>query len=280
MFSIIKLLITSTLMLIFLFTSLGSAKAISAHGIVPGKDKFKQRLDSIQYLLSVYDTLSPFAEYENAFDRIVDVQSQISDKLIKVLSDPRIVKYNITELFGNTGLMISHSSDERIYFLSLDEKTGGSFRSCITIIHYRLPNGIFQASYFGDGDDDALSTSVYDTPYLLDSISNIYFVSGSVTTCNTCVAAVAITLQLDSAGYTTDVVYAYDGRYYDLLKFDFDTHTKTFTYEYYEPLADDPLYAEDDEQTLHQMRCIGLFAFEQGKFFEKSKCEYWEPREK
>ena len=239
-------------------------------------DDFIQQVEKINVLLKQYDTLSPFSDNENIFDLIDSLSNEITTCLLKVLNDKRILNYQIENLFTEDELMISKSADNRIYFFSIDEKTGGSYRTSKTIIHYRLLNGVVKADFFGGDESEALATSTYGEIYLLDSLTQKYFVIGGVQVCNTCRVSLAFTLQLDTNSINTELIALYDGRYYDLEVFDYNSELMEFNFEYYSADNDDSLYGGDNEKKGLKHRYKSKSKFEGGEFVEIEKCEFWD----
>jgi hypothetical protein len=106
-----------------------------------------------------------------------------------------------------------------------------------------------------------------------------YFVIGGVQTCNTCIASVAITIQLDTNSHQTEIITQFDGRYDDLKVFEYDHIEKTFSYEYSAAYHYDPLYGGDNDNEDLQHKYKGKFKFINGVFLEIEKCEVWEKME-
>ncbi len=242
------------------------------------KDDITQKIEEINILLKYYGTLSPFSDNDNRFDLIDSIGNSITTRLLIILNDKRIINYPIETLLYQNEISISKSNDNKIFFFSIDEKTGGSYRTSKTIIHYRLLNGMVKADYFGGEKSEALATSTYGNVYLLDSVEQKYFVIGGVQTCNTCNASLAITIKLDSVSYQTDLIAQYDGRYYDLKVFEYDSIEKVFSYEYFAADNDDSLYGgnNDNKQLQHKYR--SKFKYLNGAFLEIETCELWEKK--
>lgn len=263
--------------LLFLTThSFGQAnKKISKNS----KDDIAQKIIEINTLLKYYGTLSPFSDDDNRFNLIDSISDSITTKLLQILNDKRIVNYQIETLLNKDEISISKSNDNKIFFFSIDEKTGGSYRTSKTIIHYRLPNGTVKAEFFEGECSEALGTSNYGQVFLLDSLSQTYFVTGSVITCNTCSVSLAITIKLDISTYHVDLIAQFDGRYDDLKVFEYDSIGKVLTYEYNAANNDDPLYGGKNENLEHQRKFKSKFKFINGRFIEIEKCEFYEKRE-
>jgi hypothetical protein len=259
--------------LILLFLSIQTNGQISK-GNLQVEDNFIQQIENVNTLLKQYATFSPFPEDEIKFEMIDSVGIEIIAQLLKILNDKRILKYQIETLFTKDELMISKSEDNKIYFLSIDEKTGGSYRTSKTIIHYRLANGTVKADLFEGEMSEALKTSTYGQIYLLDNLSQKYFIIGGVQVCNTCKVLLAIIIQLDTNSINTELIAHYDGRYYDLQIFDYDSVSKEFNYEFYSAGNDDLLYGKDNEKIGLQHRYKSKFKYLNGAFIEIEKCEF------
>ncbi len=243
------------------------------------KDDISQKIEEINALLEYYGTLSPFSDNDNRFELIDSIGNGITTRLLKILNDKRIINYPIETLLNQDKISISKSNDNKIFFFSIDEKTGGSYRTSKTIIHYRLLNGAVKADFFGGEASETLAASTYGHVFLLDSLDQEYFVIGGVQTCNTCNASVAITIKLDTISYKIDHIAQYDGRYYDLKVFEYDSIEKVFSYEYHAANNDDSLYGGDNENGQLQHKYKRKFKFINGVFLEIEKCEFWDKKE-
>lgn len=242
------------------------------------KDDFIQQVEKINYFLKQYDTLSPFSDNDNRFELIDSISAEITSRLLKVLNDKRVINYQIENLLVRDEIMISKSADNNIYFFSIDEKTGGTARTSKTIIHYRLANGFVKADFFDGQPSELLATSTFGQIFLLDSLAKKYFVIGSFATCGTCIASLAITLQLDSDSISTQLIAQYDGRYYDLLVFDYDNELKEFNYEYYSDNNDYSLDGTDNKKSGLSHRYKNKFKYLNGVFIEIEKSDFLEKK--
>ncbi|MES2679535.1 MAG: hypothetical protein V4635_06600 [Bacteroidota bacterium] len=243
------------------------------------KDDFFQKIEKVNFLLEKYRKMSPLSEEENK-DKIIDsTGNEIVSGLLKILNDKRIQQYKIEMFIDENGLSISKSPDSKIYFFSIDAKTGGAVRSNKTIIHYRLPNGEVKAKLFGGEASEALAISAYEKVHLLDSATREYFVIGRVHTCNTCVSSLGITIKLDSNAYKTELVAQYEGRISNLVNLEFNPAAKELLFEYYTADKDDALYASDNEnpQFLHRYKSKFKYLF--GELIEIERCEFLDKKD-
>ncbi len=243
------------------------------------KDDFFQKIEKVNLLLEKYRRLSPLSEEENKARIIDSTGNEIISGLLKILNDKKILLYKIEMFLDENGLSISKSSDSRIYFFSIDAKTGGSVKSNKTIIHYRLPNGEVKARLFGGEASEALAISAYEKVHLLDSVSRQYFVIGRVNTCNTCISSLAITIKLDSSAYKTELVAQYEGRISNLVNLEFNPAAKELLFEYYTADKDDALYASDNDKPQFLHRYKSKFKYLFGELIEIERCEFLDKRD-
>lgn len=241
--------------------------------------KLQAEILYVNNLLAAYDTLDPFSGPDNVHELIDSINSEISKNLLNVLNNDRILKYDLKEVFDKEKIEISGSKDGKIFFFSIDEKTGGSFRPAITHIFYRAKDGKPRAEYFDVHENFDSGVAYYGDPILIDSIKQKYFVIGGVTTCNTCYATRAMSLSLDSATYSTEIIDSFDGRYYDLKTFEYDTASAQFTSEYFEAYSDDSLYGSDSKVAGMRMRYLKRFKIINGSFVLVENSEFLEEME-
>jgi hypothetical protein len=89
----------------------------------PSEDPFLLKIDSINKLFARLDTLSPFEQDEGTDTG--EGSSSVTDKLISLLSNERIVNYPIDRLIAHFTIK---SPDNRIFVFSLPENTGGTYQ--------------------------------------------------------------------------------------------------------------------------------------------------------
>jgi hypothetical protein len=131
-------------------------------------------------------------------------QGYIDDLISKVLSHPKIIKYDLNRILQNIG--VTKSDDGKIYDLILPENTGGSYRSNFSYLHYRAENGkIYNFSLTSLKDDSTrnklLNQDGADTIYTLQTKHGPkYLLYGSVQGCNTCIGEYIQLIHFDSKG--------------------------------------------------------------------------------
>ena len=250
------------------------------------KDKFNQKIDSINYFLSVYDTLSPFSPNPNINELIYSVQEEITTRLLEILNDNRIILYEIDTIFMHNSLQIARSEDRRVYLLSFDQKTGGTYQPSTNIIHYRLKNGSVKAEIFGGVEEGGLGengdnserygTSNFGGIFTLDSIQHFYLTIGGVKGCGTCIGVFAVSIKLDSSEFSARTITSFDGRYHNLEEFDFYPQTKEIKYDFWNGDPGDSLYGSEDLYPGYRKRIKGKLRYIDGNFIPVESCEYWE----
>lgn len=243
------------------------------------KKEIGTMIQEINGQLKYYETLSPFSELPDRFELIDSMGTQIVSRLLQVLNDKRIIHYPIDTLFYQNELTITKSDDQRLFFFSLDEKTGGSYRTSKTLIHYRLRDGSVKADYFRGADSEDLITSTYGQIFLLDSLNQKYFALGGVQTCNTCILSLAVLITLDTNTYHTDLIAKHDDRFNDLEVFAFDPLERVFSYAYNPVNTVDEIMDGKEKSEILQQRLMGKFKFINGTFHEIERCEFWEKKE-
>ncbi len=237
------------------------------------KDHLQQQIENIHSLLNSYSQLSPFSEDERSFEQIDSTRQVIVEQLLRVLNDPAIVNYDLTPFLTENDLYVSYSSDGHIWFFSIDEKTGGSYRTSTTLIHYRPPSGKVHAEIFGGEASEAIATSIYGEPMLVDSTQHKYVVCGGVMTCNTCVAQLALVLTMEKDSISHELITLYDGRSYDLEAFEYFPDQKELLCDYLEENLDmEPV--RDESINHYRHRHHNLFRYMDENFQEVEKCEY------
>jgi hypothetical protein len=263
--------ITTILTLVCLSATLSAQPGPAANP--KKKNELTSQAKKINELLRQYDKLSPFSDKDA--DAIEPMGNEIVDRLLVLLNNERIVMYDLEKLLTGDQLVVSKSADKRVWFFSLDEKTGGSFRPFKTIVHYQLPDGYVKAELLAQEEENAAGVSAYGEIYLLDSLTGVYFSQGGVRTCNTCIAELAIILKPDTAGINMQIVAEYDGRDNNLQRFEYDSNRKELYLEYESPDETDTLYGNGDENENSGLQFIykSRYRFMKGTFVEVEKCE-------
>lgn len=240
------------------------------------RDTFKQKIDSINFYLTEYDSLPYWCPNEDCYLRMEVVQGKIIDGLLDVLSDPKIIKYDLNKCFNQNSLSHANSPDGKVHFFSIDEKTGGTYRSSLTILHTQGKNNTVRASFLS-GSQESYGYSSFYTIHMLDSTKQTYLALGAVRSCSTCMSEFAITVSADTA-IDTKLVLQLDFRIDSDNGITYTDSTKTLSYVYVSR-TDDSLFGErsigDDQESeaVELISYTGEYKFRNGIFVEMSKCQ-------
>lgn len=236
-----------------------TAKKDAIKKIVITDPDLKNLVDSINSFLLAYDTLSVFNEYDTKSSKIPKsfldsanydnssqakgkisgnipikyYQAQILNMLGRLIMDKHTVEYKLENLLNTEYISLVHSDDGRLYNLSIDEKTGGSYRSSLSIIHYRAENGkVYNDIPQTDGSDGYTSSFSHDGYGVIHTIKTPkgtkYLLEGSVMGCNTCV-----------------------GNYIDLLSFKKDVLVSDFSVSLDTREGDGQLFYDEKEKSIY-----------------------------
>lgn len=193
----------------------------------------------------------------------------------KIFSHKDFGKYDLVSLMKNR-IDILKSDDNKLYTFSIDEKTGGSYRSRISFVyHTEVKN---QWKWIMENNDEIFSNDGYYNLYTLKTNSGetLYILEGSVRGCGTCVGMYIDVIKVENGNYTKDFsynIYLRSGS----GGFEYDSNSKTIYVEYQ---TDDLTSncscrntSSEYEDDFHK-KCVCIFVFN-GRTFELVK-ESWE----
>jgi hypothetical protein len=234
------------------------------------QDVLKVRLDSLKYYASVYDTMNPYVNNQEHVEKLYDYQQHILRILLEVLNNAHYMKLDPAKQIDATHLSHAVSNDNRVHLFSIDEKTGGSFRSNITIIFINHKT-LYRARLLPPAYIAYFFSGVYQTD------STRYVAMGTVTTCNTCVSAVAMQISFDRGEELFTTVTSVDCRYPDLIEFKYNDTTKVISY-HFGTRSDDTMYGEvsgNRNEPTHQpwmTHKSGEYTWRNGMFRKTADC--------
>lgn len=206
-------------------------------------------------LFSVFDTVSAFGEYdirkfkfnkselkdligeiapsEAAIDTMPgssvtgNLSGMIADKLQKILSWKKIDDYDLAMLLKNH-IGTIQSPDGKLYNFGFDAKTGGTYHSAISLVHYNPGNGKPPLSFIAD--ECVFNRDGYDSIDTIHTRQGVkYILSGSVVGCTTCI------------GSYIDMVHFANGKFISDFNYDVGTRTNRD----FEDMNDSPIIAYD-----------------------------------
>lgn len=235
------------------------------------KDPFRQKLDSINIYLKTYDALIPREDDELVYH----TQNRITVLLIQTLNDPRILSYDLGTFFTEGSLGHTQSADGQVHIFSLDEKTGGTFLSNISILHTRNGNTVHAESL---SDETEYGAFGFYEIYLLDPARHEYLALGAVRSCNTCEASCAVIIQTDSA-VTTSMLFSIDYRFDYANDFSYDAQQQELSWSY-QTRSDDPWFGSSDNwqegEEISLDSFSGKLRYRNGEFHVAEECRYSE----
>ncbi len=239
----------------------------------------RKTISTIQAELARYDTLSPFSDEPGATDTIEALGTRIMERLQVLLIDPRSVTIDLEKEFrGRIGMSIS--PDGRLAHFHLPENMGGTFRANYTLLYVRTegtiwagsPNTLDAETEDGSTLDGgtveiaALGIGYWDDIIQLDD--STYFTIERVTTCSTCCVYSAIGLRIKGTTVRILGVYDYDGRFFDVERFELDPVTSSFHYAYYDEWTSD-----EPPRPLERTLYAGIMRYVNGRFMKTEACE-------
>lgn len=224
--------------------------------------ELQRELDAVHKDLDRYDHLGVQDQ-----DAISELQGRILERCFQLLNDRRSATLDARDL-DRGALQCVASDDDRLWLLSLDLKTGGTFRERSAFARIRQKDG-----YYGVVEMDAEEgdgNCVFPMSYFSSLITlddSAYFTVASTIGCSTCIELCATTLRLRPDGIQAQVFFSYSGRMGLVSVFDLDPNSSTFTFAY-EVLEDDPLYPIEGLP-----KHFGSFRYEAGSFQLIEHCE-------
>ncbi len=93
------------------------------------------------------------------YDLILFLQKKIMDNLNRVVTNTEFGKNDITQLLNSSELDIIKSDDGKLYNFSIDEKTGGTYKSRVSLMHYTALNNNVQKE---EGSMNTKKSKVYE----------------------------------------------------------------------------------------------------------------------
>lgn len=204
-------------------------------------------------------------------EAIGDLQEHIFSSCLALLNKPASAQLDLRQLLDHQAMHVIGTTDGRLWLLSLDQRTGGSFRQRRTMAQLRSPDGRVHAFPLGNSELEGyalcdLSIAYFEGLVTLDD--STYYTVATTIGCSTCIDLCATMLRVRDLHLEPREIFAYSGRMGMMQHFDLDPDTRTFTYAY-EQLEDDPLYPMEGLP-----RRSGSFHYVAGEFQETSRCEH------
>lgn len=226
--------------------------------------ELQRKLEAIHKDLDRYEQLEVTDQ-----DAISEVQERILEQCFQLLNDQRSTTLDARDL-DRGALQCVASDDDLLWLLSLDLKTGGTFRERSAFGQVRQKNGSLGVVKLGTKEGDGRGNCAVSTAYFSDLVTlddSTYFTVASTIGCSTCIELCATTLRLRPEGIHAQVFFSYSGRMGLVPIFDLDPTSNTFSFAY-EMLEDDPLYPMEGLP-----KHSGSFRYEAGSFRLLEHCE-------
>ncbi|WP_299336194.1 hypothetical protein [uncultured Psychroserpens sp.] len=171
------------------------------------------KLSKIETILYLNDEGLKVTDSIDMYNAISITQSKIGRLLSVVMSQKEATTKDLTTHF-NDELYAIKSEDNKLYHFSLDEKTGGSYRSRMSWMYYLKNNSYVEVDamnsetdtsiFFSDGYDEIKTFNTYNkTRYLL---------FGNVMRCNACFEEYVTLTHFEDGAFQLDFEYSVSSR--------------------------------------------------------------------
>lgn len=194
-------------------------------------------------------------------------QAKLFSKLDELFAHKDFSKHDIVKLLS---LQIIKSDDNKLFTISIDENTGGSYRSRLSAVYY-IPNKPAERRINNFFDTDG-----YSTIYTLNTPQGSkYLLLGQVVGCNSCYVEYALLMHFENGKPSEDFKYRTEIRGWDeTIVYDPDTEFLTINYMTSDlsPHCNCTDIENEGTDELTDWECSCTFVFN-GKTFELAKNE-------
>ena len=214
------------------------------------------------------------------FSLIQEYQELIFENLNAIVLHPQFKTSRIENLLNQgSDLSVVVSEDRKLYNFSLDEKTGGSYRSRISLTHYTEDSLVSYQKNENDHEAFYNQHSIFEGDgftgiYTLSTKEGTkYLLTGYVRGCSYCFETSAMVVSYQNGAFNQEFYYAVNSRSWEEGVV-YDTASKTITVDYVtDDLTPDcgcssqeeNLYADDSDGKITK-RCHCTFQFNGSKF--------------
>ncbi len=190
-------------------TALGSSDnyySINSFGL--SKQEIKELITSADYS----EILSSNKDSIQEYFMIDFFQSDIVNYLDKIIKHPDFLKNDITNRLKNDVLSIVKSDDNKLLNISFDEKTGGTYRSQISIMYYIGTDG--KVIDLNETDNSIFASDGYNAIYALQTEEGKtkYVLTGSVRGCSYCFETFVQLISFSENEFIEEFKYAVNSR--------------------------------------------------------------------
>lgn len=228
------------------------------------------------------DGLSPDKDSISEFNLLLEFQGLIMENIQRITAHKEFANFQPEALLDNDALSIIVSDDQKLYNFSLDEKTGGTHRSRISLTHYTeigqdlLPTP--EALELGSKTDPyaVFEGDGFDAIYTIKAKEGTkYVLTGSVRGCSYCFETNVMLVHFTDTGFQSDFYYSVNSRSWE-EGVSYDPSTKIITVDYFTDdltvdcgcsnAAEDGYYYNDDAEEEFTKQCHCTFEFDGSNF--------------
>lgn len=204
------------------------------------------------------------------------LQPKIVNRLTELTRHPDFLKHDIRKLISSEELSVVVSDDNKLFSFSFDEKTGGSYRSRISLVHYTgfIPGDSAESAAFQSFFDPDGCGSIYT---LHTEEGTKYMLTGYVRGCSYCFRTFVRLIAFSDNQFREEFSYSVTNRdWNDGVQYDHETRTVKVDYHLDDLTPYCSCSGEADEDTIrdnsegevqYRINCRCMFVFN-GKSFE------------
>lgn len=196
--------------------------------------------ENIKYIKAHSNEYSGYSKDSiSELDLLLEFQELITGNIKNIISHDKFKKNNIKDLLNNDlDLLITVSDDKKLYNFSLPEKTGGTYRSRISIMHY------IEINQDSLPTQEEIDKRIKISPYTVfdgdgfNSIHSIetrkgtkYVLTGYVRGCSYCFETNVMLVRLEGGIFQQDFVYSISSRSWE-EGVSYDPNSKIITVDY------------------------------------------------
>ncbi len=297
---------------------------VSYSGVCQSQKSFDHLISETNYFLEEYAKLSPF-NYDNSisleesglpqkqideirehylnvdgysldsiaeYELLLEFQGLIIEKITELIAHTEFKNNKTEELISqNFDLYVVVSEDRKLYVFSLDEKTGGTYRSRISLTYFtedENPPKLDRENFEITNQQDFFEAGGFNQIHTLETEEGTkYLLTGYVRGCSYCFETNVILISHKEGNFDLEFSFSVTSRSWEDGVI-YNPESKTITVDYYTDdlttecdctnqavyLEEFYDYSSDDEEELIQKKCHCTFVFN-GLNFELIK-ESWE----
>ncbi|MCL2312236.1 MAG: hypothetical protein FWC41_07095 [Firmicutes bacterium] len=210
------------------------------------QENFNKLIDKLNHCLLEYDKLTAFGSFDNyypindfglskqeikeliadadsdeilsankdsiqEYQMILFFQGDIVRYIDKIIKHPDFLKYDITNLLKGDVLSIVKSDDNKLFNISFDEKTGGSYRSQISKMYYIDTSG--KVVDLNETDNSIFASDGYGAIYTIETEEGTkYVLTGFVRDCSFCFKTFVQLLKFEENKFIEEFMYSVNSR--------------------------------------------------------------------